>query len=128
MPSDPTDRPSSHIAAVVPAPGDELASAMPVLPGRSAAGNGDDLTTTAARNSPATAHDDDVTGNAPTLSGAFIYGYDSAGKPDPHGRRQLTAPPAASRRAEGAPGGKRSGPVCRAGADDICSSLGGQGG
>lgn len=82
MPSQSADRAPSHTAAVVPAPGNELTAAMPVLPGRSAAGNGDDLTTMAARNSPATADGaDDATGNAPSVSGAYIYGYDAAGNP-----------------------------------------------
>jgi len=55
---------------------------MPVLPGRSAAGNDGDLAATAARNSPATADDaDEVTGKVPSVSGAYIYGYDSAGNP-----------------------------------------------
>jgi hypothetical protein len=80
MPAHSADRSASHHAAVAaPALGGELAAAMPVLPGRSAAGNGDDLTTTAARNAPARA--DDATGKAPGVSGAYIYGYDSAGNP-----------------------------------------------
>jgi hypothetical protein len=55
---------------------------MPALPGRCADGNRDDLTTTSARNSPATAFDPDhVTGNAPSVRGAYVYGYDSAGNP-----------------------------------------------
>src|SRR6185437_16877889 len=82
MPSQSADRSLSHTAAVVPAPGNELTAARPVLPGRSAAENGDDLTTMAARNSPATADGaDDATGNAPSVSGAYIYGYDAAGNP-----------------------------------------------
>jgi hypothetical protein len=74
------DRTSSGVAGVA-APA--LAAAVAALPGRSAAGNGDHLTTmTAARDSPATAGDvDDVTGKAPSGSGAYIYGYDSAGNP-----------------------------------------------
>jgi hypothetical protein len=54
------------------------------LPIRYAGGNGsgDDLTTMPVRNSPATASDpDDLTGNALIVSGAYIYGYDSAGNP-----------------------------------------------
>ena len=40
------------------------------------------LTTTAAGNSPAMADDVDVvTGEVPSVSGAYIYGYDSAGDP-----------------------------------------------
>jgi hypothetical protein len=55
---------------------------MPALPASSAAGRRDDLVTTPARNSPATAIDaDDVTGKAPSGRGAYIYGYDSAGNP-----------------------------------------------
>jgi hypothetical protein len=83
VPSHSADRSSSHLAAVAaPALGDELTAAMPVLPGRSAAGSSDDLTATAARNSPATADDaDEVTGKVPSVSGAYIYGYDSAGNP-----------------------------------------------
>jgi hypothetical protein len=38
--------------------------------------------TTAARNSPATADDaDDMTGTTVGVSGAYSYGYDSAGNP-----------------------------------------------
>jgi hypothetical protein len=52
------------------------------LPGRYADGNGDDLATTPVRNSADTASDpDDVIGTAPIVSGAYIYGYDSAGNP-----------------------------------------------
>jgi hypothetical protein len=56
---------------------------MPESPGCSPAGNGNDLTTMiAARDSPATTNDaDEVTGNAPGVSGAYTYGYDSAGNP-----------------------------------------------
>ena len=60
-----------------------LAAAVAASPGRSVAGNGDDLTTS-ARNCPATANDaGGVTGKAPGISGAYIYiyGYDSAGNP-----------------------------------------------
>jgi hypothetical protein len=73
------DRTSPGIAGVAdPA----LAAAVAASPGRSAAGNGDDLTTTAARTSPATADDAaDVTGKPPIVSGGYIYGYDSAGNP-----------------------------------------------
>jgi hypothetical protein len=54
---------------------------VPVLPGRCVAGSSDDLTA-AARISPASASDaDEVTGKAPGVSGAYIYGYDSAGNP-----------------------------------------------
>jgi hypothetical protein len=55
---------------------------MGALPGRSAAANGDEIATMPAHNSPATASDpDDVTGNAPGVSGAYIYSYDPAGNP-----------------------------------------------
>ena len=82
MPSNSADRSSSHIAAAVSAPGAELAAAMSALPGLAASGNGDDLTTTAACISPAAAADTgDVTDNAPGVSGAYIYSYDSAGNP-----------------------------------------------
>ncbi len=79
MSSHSADRTSSGIAGIsAPA----LAAAVAALPGRPAAGNGDDLSATAARNSPATADDtDDVTGKPPKASGAYIYGYDSAGHP-----------------------------------------------
>ena len=79
MSSHPADRTSSGIAGVA-APA--LAAAVAALPGSSAAGNAGDFTTTAARNPPATADDaDDVTGRAPGVRGAYIYGYDSAGNP-----------------------------------------------
>ena len=80
MPSDSADLSSSHLAAVS-ASGldDELPAAMPALAGRSAAGTGDDLITTAVRTSPVTA--DDLPGKAPSLSGAYIYGFDDAGNP-----------------------------------------------
>ena len=83
MPSHPADRFSSHIAAVAaPALEDTLAAAMPALPGGSAARNGDDLSAPTARNSLVTADDaDDVTGKAPSVRGAYIYGFDSAGNP-----------------------------------------------
>lgn len=76
------DRFSFRIAAITAAAlRDELAAAMPALPGL-AAMNGDDLTTTEVRNSPATGDDtDDVTRKAPRVSGAYIYGYDYAGNP-----------------------------------------------
>jgi hypothetical protein len=82
VPAHSADRSSSLIAAVAaPALEDELVPAMRVLPGRSAAGN-DDLTATAARNSPAAADKaDEVPGMVPSVSGAYIYGYDSAGNP-----------------------------------------------
>jgi hypothetical protein len=73
------DRSSSRIAGIA-APA--LAAAVAASPGRPAARNSDDLTTTAARNSPAAATGpDDVTGRAPSVRGAYIYGYDSAGNP-----------------------------------------------
>jgi hypothetical protein len=74
------DRTSPGIAGVA-APA--LAGAVAALPGLAAAGNRDDLTTTtAARQSPSAADDaDDVTGKAPRVSGAYIYGYDAAGNP-----------------------------------------------
>lgn len=80
MSSHSADRTSSGIAGVA-APA--LAGAVAALQGRPAAGNRDDLTaTTPARQSPAAADDaDDVTGKAPRASGAYIYGYDSAGNP-----------------------------------------------
>jgi hypothetical protein len=47
-----------------------------------ATGNGDDLTKTTACNSQATATGaDDVKSNAPSVSVAYVYGYDSAGNP-----------------------------------------------
>ncbi len=79
------DRTSSGIVGVA-APA--LAATMAALPGFSAARSDDDLTTTAARNCPATsddahdAHDaDNVTREVPSVSGAYIYGYDTAGNP-----------------------------------------------
>ena len=55
---------------------------MTAVSGLSAAGNGDGLTITAARSSPAAADDaGDVTGKPPIGGGAYIYGYDSAGNP-----------------------------------------------
>jgi hypothetical protein len=77
------NRYSSRVAAVAaPAVGPAPSAATAKLPGRYADGNGDDLITTPVRNSPATASDpDDVTGSAPIVSGAYIYGYDSAGNP-----------------------------------------------
>jgi hypothetical protein len=83
VPSHSADRSSFPIAAASPAPlEDAPAAAMPALSGPSAAGNGDDLTTRPARNSPATGSDaDDVTRQAQTVSGTYIYGYDSAGTP-----------------------------------------------
>ncbi len=79
MSSHSADRTSSGIAGIsAPA----LAAAVAALPGLSAAGNGDDLSATAARNSPAIVDDaDDMTGKVPSVSGAYIYGYDSAGNP-----------------------------------------------
>jgi hypothetical protein len=83
VPSHTADQSSSRIAAVAaPALGASPAAAMPGLPGRSADGNGDGLTTTPRRNSRAAATDPDgVTGKAPSVSGAYLYGYDSAGNP-----------------------------------------------
>jgi len=74
------DRTSSGIAGVA-APA--LAAAVAALPGRAAVGIGDDLTPmTAAPDSTSTEADaNDVTGKAPAGSGAYIYGYDSAGNP-----------------------------------------------
>jgi hypothetical protein len=73
------DRTSPGIAGVA-APA--VAAAVAALPGLSAAGIGDDLTTTAARKSRGTADDAaGVTGKPPIGSGAYIYGYDSAGNP-----------------------------------------------
>jgi hypothetical protein len=82
VPSHSADPFSSHLAVSAPAIGDELAAGMPLMPGSFAAKSSDGLTTAAAHNFPATAHDaDEVTGNAPSVSGAYIYGYDSAGNP-----------------------------------------------
>jgi hypothetical protein len=78
----PADRSSSHLAAVPAlALGDDLAATMPLVPG-SATRNADDLTATAAANSPITANDaDEVTGRARSVGSAYMYGYDSAGNP-----------------------------------------------
>jgi hypothetical protein len=75
------DPSSSRIAEPVPpAPGGAPAGAPPALPGRPATGNGD--VTTPARNFPAIASGpDDVTSKGPSVSSAYIYGYDSAGNP-----------------------------------------------
>ncbi len=80
MSSHSADRTSAGIAGVA-APA--LAAAVAALPGCSAVWIGDDLTAmTPARDSSATAGDaNDVTGKAPGSSGAYIYGYDSAGNP-----------------------------------------------
>jgi hypothetical protein len=61
------DRSPSHPAPVAaPTLRDELAAAMPA----------------AASSSRAAAEDaDDLTGKAPSVGGAYIYGYDSAGNP-----------------------------------------------
>jgi hypothetical protein len=81
VPSHSADQCSSPIAVAAPALAASLGG-MAALPGRSASGNGDDLTTTPACSSPVTATDpDDVTGSPPVVSGAYIYGYDSAGNP-----------------------------------------------
>ena len=74
------DRNSSGIAGVA-APA--LAAAVAALPGRSVALNGDHLASmAAARDSTTTASDaNEVTGKATGGSGAYIYGYDSAGNP-----------------------------------------------
>jgi hypothetical protein len=77
MPSHSADRTSSGSSGVA-APA--LAAAVAAVPRPSAAGNGDDFTTTAARNSPAADDAADVTGKPPIV-GAYIYGYDSAGNP-----------------------------------------------
>ena len=82
MRSDSADRPSFRTAAVRPATVEGAPAGTPALPGHSAAGNGDDLTTTSARNSMAIATDaDDVSEPAHSVSRAFIYGFDSAGNP-----------------------------------------------
>jgi hypothetical protein len=62
-----TDRSPSHPAPVAaPTLRDELAAAMPA----------------AASSSQAAADDaDDLIGKAPSVSGAYIYGYDSDGNP-----------------------------------------------
>jgi hypothetical protein len=81
VPSQSADECSSRIAVAAPALAASLGG-MAALPDRSAVGNGNEVTTTPARNSPATANDpNDVTGKAPRVSGAYIYGYDSAGNP-----------------------------------------------
>jgi hypothetical protein len=74
------DRTSSGIAGVA---AQALAATVAALPGPAAAGSAYDLTTTTtARDSPATTDDPGrVAGNAPRISGAYIYGYDSAGNP-----------------------------------------------
>ena len=74
------DRTSSGIAGVA---AQALAATMAAPPGLSAAGSADDLTTmTAALDCPATADDaGGVTGNAPSISGTYVYGYDSDGNP-----------------------------------------------
>jgi hypothetical protein len=55
---------------------------MRALPGHSAAGNDDDRTAATGPNSPvAVVGPDDVTDKASSVSGAYIYGYDSAGNP-----------------------------------------------
>jgi hypothetical protein len=86
---------SSH-SADQSSSGTAPAAATAALPGRYADGNGDDLNATPARNSPGRASEPgDVTGNVPGVSGAYIYGYDSAGNPtltdasyyrSPHGK------------------------------------------
>jgi hypothetical protein len=84
VPSHSADRSSSHLAAVAsPVLEEELAAPVPVLPGLSAAGNGNDLRHDDGSTRLAATVDDagDVTGNAPGISGTYIYGYDSAGNP-----------------------------------------------
>ncbi len=84
MPSHSADRSSSQLAAVAShALEDELAAAMPVLPGAFRAGNGNDLhRDDGSTRLPATVDGaGDVTGNAPAINGTYIYGYDSAGNP-----------------------------------------------
>jgi len=86
VPSHSSDPSSSDLAAVAPpAPGDELAAAMPVLPGSAATGTGtgtgkDFATMTAARDFPAI-DAGYMTANGPRLSGTYVYGFDSAGNP-----------------------------------------------
>jgi hypothetical protein len=81
VPTHSADRSSSQVAAVAAALGDELAASGPELPGLSAAGNGD-LITTAAGNFPVTGDDaDDFIRKAPGVTGAYIYGCDSAENP-----------------------------------------------
>jgi hypothetical protein len=83
VPSHSADQSSSPAAAAAPALGDGLA-VSPALLAFSAAGKGDDLTATAGANSPATGTGTgtgDVTGKTSSISGAYIYGYDSAGNP-----------------------------------------------
>jgi hypothetical protein len=55
---------------------------MPGPPGRSADGNGDDLTTPPGRDCRTTATDpDELTGKETSVGGAYLYGYDFAGNP-----------------------------------------------
>ena len=81
MPAHSADRvPVSHCRGSSARTGRRTRTCHARVAGPSTAGNGDDLTTTAARNSPATADDeDDVTGEVPSVSGVHTYGYDSAG-------------------------------------------------
>ncbi len=80
MPFHSADRSSSQPEAVAcPALEDELAATMPVLPGAFRAGNGNGLhRDDGSTRLPVTV---DMTGNAPAINGAYIYGYDSAGDP-----------------------------------------------
>jgi hypothetical protein len=83
VPAHTADQSSSrNVAVAAPGAGAAPAAVMPALPGRSADGNGDDLAATPVRSSRATATDPDgVTGTAPSVNGAYIYGYDVAGNP-----------------------------------------------
>jgi hypothetical protein len=84
VPSHSADRSSSRLAAVAsPVLEEELAAPMPVLPAFSAAGNRNDLHhDDLSPRLPAIVDDaGDVTGNAPGISGTYIYGFDSAGNP-----------------------------------------------
>lgn len=75
------DQSPSPAAAAAPALRDGLA-VTPALLAFSAAGTGDDVTATAGGNSPpAGTGTADATGKTSGISGAYIFGYDSAGNP-----------------------------------------------
>jgi hypothetical protein len=70
VPTYSADPSSSPVAAADPAPGDEPAAGVPVLPDCSAISGA------------ATAGDaNGVAGSTSSIGGAFIYGYDAAGNP-----------------------------------------------
>jgi hypothetical protein len=83
VPSHSSDRTSSSgAAASVLSRGAAPVTATHALASRYAAGNGVDPTMTPVPNSRATPTDpEDVVGNAPSVSGAYIYGFDSVGNP-----------------------------------------------